>query len=371
MKRPAEIVVNGGQEFVEFDGHAFGLGLQLPKQRTVAFPTLATMQPLLDQETIKKIIASEDFKFGDVYFDSSWITNQNGYGSCASYGGASALEKARVLGGQSRVSLSGDYLYSLVNGGRDRGSMLDDNMRALVNKGVCKRETVPLGGIYRSKYNTQKADAEARRFRGHELYATPDEQSVATALAMRIPVVIAIHVTGRWRSFDSDDILAPANGPGNHCEHLDDIKWSSTHGCFLFRKATSHGVNYSGDGYCWTTWDRHYKTTSRYHMFYGVPSAIEDPQGDNPSIDGGEDRDKQITSPVKLVVASRPGCSWCDKWAANERPKVQAAGYEIVEGDVPGNGVPKFRVIVGKRSETHVGFWSFDEIEATISKLRE
>lgn len=268
------------QEFVIVDDHEFGLGLLMPDEKTLAFPKLEEKPglELLDFDAIRKIIESEDFSFGQKMFDTSWITNQNGYGSCAGYGAASALAKARVLGGQPRVDLSGDYAYSKVNGGRDRGSMLDANMRSITKNGVATAETVPLGGIYPSKYDRAKADAEAQRFRAHECFAITDEKSMATALVNRFPVVIAIHVTRSWQSFDADDILAPARGPGNHCEHVDDIKWSARRGCFLYRKATSHGKRYSGDGYCWTTWKDHYHHTIKNHVFYAVPSAIYDPE---------------------------------------------------------------------------------------------
>lgn len=368
MSKQANIIIDNGQEFVETDYGRFALGLNLPPVKTQAFPTLATKVPLLSLEEIKRLIESETFEFGRKRFDSSWITNQNGYGSCAAYGGSSALAKARVLGGQERVDLSGDYLYSLVNGGRDSGSMLDDNMYALMSKGVCKRETVPLGGIYRNKYNTAVADREALRFRAHESYAIPDEQSMATALALPMPVVIAIHVTRDWRRFDGDDILAPANGPGNHCEHLDDIKWSAKRGCFLYRKATSHGVSYSDDGYCWTTWEDHYKQTSRYHQFYAVPAAIQDPQGDNPN--GSESEDNRPLDVPTVVRTSSPGCVWCKRWEDNELPKLKQAGWKLVDGQVPGSGVPRFDLRVGVDNHIHTGFWSFADMERKAAELQ-
>ena len=373
MSGQSDVIQIDGQEFVETEDHLYALGLQFPEHRSADFPTLATMAPLLDMAEIKRIVESQDFKFGRAMFDSSWTTNQNGYGSCAAYGGSSALAKARVIGGQKRVDLSGDYLYSLVNGGRDRGSMLDDCMKTMLSKGVCSASTVPLGGIYRSKYNTGAADAEARRFRGHELYAVPDEQSMATALALRIPVVIAIHVTGSWRRFDSDNILAPCNGVGNHCEHLDDIMWSAKRGCLLYRKATSHGKDYSKDGgYCWTLWADHYKQTSRNHMFYAVPSAIEDPQGDNPfgGAHGDDSGPEPITDEIVITRTSSSGCVWCDRWKATEEPKVAAAGYTLVDGQVPGSGVPRFRLSVNGQTKDQIGFWKFDDIERAIASMR-
>lgn len=269
-----------GNQFVEMNRETFGLGLIVPDRLTLAYPTLATSlgDGLPSMQEIRDGVRSLDWSFGEEMFDDTWITNQNGYGSCAGYGASSALAKARVIGGQKRVDLSGDYQYSLVNDGRDQGSGLEENMRSLVKNGCATKATVPLGGIYPSKYSKAKADAEAKRFKAHEPWATPDEHSVAAALYMRMPVVMAIQVTSRWREVDRNNILAPSgSGKGNHCEHLDDIKWSDEMGCFLYRKASSHKIPY-----CWTTWERHYKVTSRYHMFYAVPSGIQDPEGDNP-----------------------------------------------------------------------------------------
>lgn len=271
-----KIINRDGQEFVEIDDHEFGLGLQVPTARPVPRQTLASMSPLPSYDDLKKIVQSEEFSFGRSMFDTSWITNQNGYGSCAGYGAASALAKSRVIGGQERVDLSGDYAYSRTNGGRDRGSMLDDNMRSLVENGCATKATVPLGGIYRNKYNAQKADAEAKRFRAHEPWGTPDEHAIVAALVMKMPVVIAIHVGSKWRQYDKDGVLIGNDGPGNHCEHLDDVRYNVTKGRFEFREGSSHNIPYF-----WTHWG-HYKTTSRYHMFYAVPSATQDPQGANP-----------------------------------------------------------------------------------------
>lgn len=355
----AKIVVSNGQEYVETaDGH-YGLGLQWPAVKTQIVPTLATMTPLLSIDEVKRIIEASDFKFGREHFDDSWLTNQNGFGSCASYAGSSALAKARVLGGQARVDLSGDYLYSLVNGGRDAGSMLDRNMKAMMSQGVASKATVGLGGIYPRKYDKAKADAEARRFRGHELYAIPDEQSLATALALRIPTVIAIHVGGAWRKLDGD-VLVGNSGPGNHSEHLDDIRYNNQAGRFEFREGSSHARPYF-----WVYWSKHFAQTSRNHQFYAVPSALDDPQGDNP---GGDTQPAPVET-VKLVRQSSSGCVWCDRWKQTEEPQVREANIELVDGNVPGSGVPRFTLQVGDKTENHVGFWSFDEIQQAVARL--
>lgn len=359
------------QEFVEFDGYEFGLGLQMPEVKSMAPSAFAPKLPVLSLQDIREIVSDTEFSFGGKWFDSSWITNQNGHGSCASFGGSSALAKARVLGGQPRIDLSGDYLYSLVNGGRDRGSMLDDNMEAMMNKGVCKRSTVKLGQIYRNKYNTSKADAEAKRFRGHELHAVRNEQEMATQLVLGNPVVMAIHVTGKWRQFDGQDVLAPANGMGNHCEHLDDIRYNKRNGRLEYRKATSHGRSYSGDGYCWTYWDGHYKQTSKYHMFYAVPAAILDPEDEEADFEEGEDSDTDIDKPLLEVITSS-GCGACVTWKKKELARIKASGYQVNFVDpalIPGRFVPRFKLTVNGKFKDHVGYWSLSDIEKQKREL--
>ncbi|MEL7263864.1 MAG: C1 family peptidase [Planctomycetota bacterium] len=371
----ANIIERDGQTFVETDytESPLGLGLQMPSIKPMSFRSLADGIALLSMDEIRELVSSSDFAFGRQWFDSNWITYQNGYGSCAAYAGASALEKAQFLSRGVRTPLSGDYLYSLVNGGRDRGSMLDDNMNAILINGVCRRETVKLGEIRRRSYDTRKADAEAKRNRGHELFAIPDEQSMATALAMRIPVVIAIHVTRRWRSFDRDDVLAECNGPGNHSEHCDDITYSRKRGCLMYRKATSHGKQYSGDGYCWTTWADHYRTASRYHQFYAVPSAKVDPDGDNPPTPDGDSRPSPSPEPsndVMITMHTRSGCGWCDRWKNEVMPQVQGRGWivEIQEG--ASGPVPRFTLSANGQTESKTGFWPFGDLAQTVARMQ-
>lgn len=368
MSKQARVIYTDGRNFVETDYALLGLGLNVPDRRPPALNSIADALGVLTFDDIRKIVESSEFAFGRQLFDSSWITFQNGYGSCAGYGGASSFGKARYMQGHPRIDFSGDYLYSLVNRGRDMGSGLENNMRALLDKGVCTAATVPLGGIYPSKYDKQTADAEAARYRGHELYAVPDEQSMATALAMRLPVVMAIHVTNRWRQFDGDDVLAPCNGVGNHCEHLDDIKWDAKRGCFLYRKATSHGKDYSDDGYCWTLWEDHYKQTSRNHMFYAVSASIDDKQGDNPPVIDGAQPEPQPVNKVSIEMGSRSNCGWCSKWKSEVKPVLERLGWSVSEVTESGS-VPFFRLTVGTETKSFAGFQTAERLRKEAEEM--
>lgn len=365
----AEIQKVDGVDYVETEDGRWATGLMLPINPPTLAPCFEDCFAVMSTTDVRKIVDSEAFAFGQKMFDQSWTTNQNGYGSCAAYGAASALSKAIWLRGVGRVDLSGDYLYSLVNGGRDRGSLLSENMTALMNRGVALRETVKLGQIYRRQYNAAVADAEAKRFRGHELFEVSSEEEMATALALRMPVVVAIHVTRRWREFDRDNVLAECNGVGNHCEHVDDIKYDTRRGCFLFRKATSHGVNYNPahGGYCWTLWADHYRQTIRNHKFYAVPAAIDDPQGMNPAIESYRPQPAPADD-VSVVMESSSNCSHCRRWERDVQPLCEAEGWTVSKAAPNGGPVPDFTLRVGAESMTKLGFWHFADIKAEVQK---
>jgi len=366
-----EIYKNDGVEYCESDGGRYALGLN-PETTPVVARSLSQYMELPSRETMIKLVESEDFSFGQKLFGREWTKNQNGFGKCASSAATGALEKARYLRGQRNVPLSDDYLYSLVNDGRDRGSTLGENMRAISTRGIARRDLVGHGDIYRRNYNARKADADALRFRAHESFVTPGEQEVCAALISRIPVVIAIHVGRNWRNFDRDGVLIGDHGPGNHSEHLDDIRYSRQRGRFEFRKASSHGTSYGEDGYCWVYYSKHLETVHSSHTKYAVPSAIDDPMGQNPMGDeiiDDEQQDESLDKP-KLIIASGEFCDWCKKWNREDRQRVVDAGVEVIPGDVPGELIPRYKLIVGDKERVKVGYWSAHEILSALANLR-
>jgi len=356
-----------GVEYIEADGERHALGLNADRT-DYACRTLSQYMELPSREQLIERIESPTFGFGRKRYDSSWTINQNGWGKCASSAATYVVMKARELHGQPKIDLSDDYLYSLVNDGRDRGSTLGENMEAITTRGIAPRELVAPGEIYRNKYDRTKADKAALRFRCHEAFTTPSEQEVVAALVANIPVVIAIHVGRNWRRFDSDGVLIGDRGVGNHSEHLDDVRYNRRKGRFEFRKHSSHGKSYGDGGFCWVHWG-HIGTVHSSHKKYAVPSAIDDPLGNNPS---GSERFDDDTQPpqAKLTMTSSSGCHWCVKWNNQERPKLNGSNVAIISGDVEGSGVPRFRLTVGDVSETHVGYWPADKIKKQLADMR-
>jgi hypothetical protein len=373
----SEIIFEDGKEsFVTPEGQRFSLGLvpdlDPPRLTTLgrllgSLPSRAELVDLVESQEYQKNIG------GMAHFDSTWTKNQNGWGKCASSAATYAEEKARYRGGQPRVELSDDYLYSLCNGGQDAGGTLGENLRAITERGIATRATVKEGQIYRHMYDKSKADKEALRFRAHEGFATPSEQEVVAALVGGSPVVIAIHVGRNWRNFDSQGVLIGDRGPGNHSEHLDHVRYNRAKGRFEFREHSSHGKGQGEGGFFWVTWDQHLATVHPSHTFYCVPNAIQDPFGLSPIGDKKQDDDRVDPQPIataRLVMTSSEFCSWCKKWNQIDRPIIQKANIDIVAGEVAGQGVPRFRLEVGSKSIEKVGYWEADAILREAANLK-
>lgn len=371
-----EIIFRDGKDaVVSPDGIVHCLGL-LPDPNPPRLMTLCqSLGSLPSRSELIDIVESDEYQRnvgGMAHYDSSWTKNQNGWGKCASSAATYAEEKARYVSGQPRIELSDDYLYSLVNGGRDQGSTLGENLRAITQKGIATRKTVREGQIFRNAYNASQADKEALRFRAHEGFATPSEQEVVAALVTGKPVVIAIHVGRNWKNFDKDGVLVGDIGPGNHSEHLDHVRYNRQKGRFEFREHSSHGKSQGDGGFFWVTWERHLATVHSSHVFYAVPNAIQDPFGLSPHSGGQDERDDkpEPVASARIVVASNEFCSWCKRWNERDRPVLQSAGVDIVAGDVPGSGVPRFRLEVGELSSEKIGYWEADAILREIGNMR-
>lgn len=372
-----EIIFEGGKECViSPDGEKHSLGL-IPDPNPPRLATLGqSLGNLPSREELIRLVESNEYQNnvgGMAHYDKSWTKNQNGWGKCASSAATYAVEKARYVGGQERIELSDDYLYSLVNGNKDQGSTLGENLRAITQRGIATRRLVKEGQIFRRQYDIDKADKEALRFRAHEGFATPSEQEVVTALVSGKPVVIAIHVGRNWKNFDANGVLIGDRGPGNHSEHLDHVRYNRQRGRFEFRQHSSHGTGQGDGGFFWVVWDQHLATVHPSHTFYAVPNAIQDPFGLSPISDKkdfNEDEDNSPPPKAALIVASNEFCSWCKRWNEKDRPVLMNAGVEIKSGDVAGSGVPRFRLEVGGKSQVKVGYWEADSILKQIADMQ-
>jgi hypothetical protein len=375
MSSDCEILNEDGKEvIVSPDGVRHALGL-MPDPNPPRLRSYAnTVESLPSRQRLIEIVESDEYQNnvgGAAHYDSTWTKNQNGWGKCASSAGTYLEEKARYRGGQARIELSDDYLYSLVNGGRDRGSTLGENLRAIMTRGIASRRVVAEGKIYRGRYDNAQADKDALRFRGHEGIGINSEHEAVACLAAGGAFAYAVHVGRNWKRFDSRGVLIGDRGMGNHSEHADHVRYNRQTGQFEFRGHSSHGTSQGDGGFYWCLWDKHLDSVHSSHQKYTIPNAIQDPLGDSPFRDGQDfDDNPEPISSIKLTVTSSEFCHWCKIWNEKDRPILQDAGVSIQAGDVPGNGVPRFRLEVGGISKEKVGYWEADAILRQVAELK-
>lgn len=264
---------------IEINGERRVLGLLKPDRRVSSMPMYVGSGPMWTLEQILEVITDASWTPRAEIYGDEWIKDQDGIGACAGYAAASAVERARHARGLNYVELSGDGIYAAVNGGRDQGSALEANMVWLRDNGVPPASEVPRHE-YRKNRIPAKAYQEGKRFRGAETYAINSELELASALAAGFVTVVAVEAGNGGLS--PDGVSDWRNGPGNHSVVVDDIRYRN--GKLEFQTANSWGIRWGQRGRAWLAWERHFKTSTSYHMFYALRSATDDPQGDNPPI---------------------------------------------------------------------------------------
>ena len=267
------------------DGQQYATGLWVPHHLDVEERPLLASDFYLgsgvrDLKDCQEIVSNPNRTPAAQRFPNDrWIRSQGQVGSCAGYAGAWTLTRARVDMGQPFVPLSGESLYAQTNGGRDQGSALEANIKAMVTTGVAPEGLNTAGRFYTERTLPEAAKRERHRFRVHEWYQIRSEMELAIAVATGFIVSVAIHVGRNWSRLNGD-VLVGDRGPGNHAVGVDDLRFAS--GRPQFRMFNSHGRQWGQGGTAWTTWDAHYSSTARYHVFYAVRSAILDPTAPKP-----------------------------------------------------------------------------------------
>ena len=233
-------------------------------------------------DEIAKLVNRSERKWGRKRWGRKWMRHQGQVGSCNCYAAILANMRIRDIKGLSFVDLSPEYMYCMINGGRDQGSMLDDGMEWMTENGTCPADMVP-HQTWQQRELRPETHNEASRFRILEPYRVDSEMELASGLALGFVGVIAVHANNQFMQLDNDGVVASTDGPGNHAVGVDDVRIHS--GELQFDMFNSWGTNYGQGGRGWVSWRRHLRTTSRYHAFYLIRSATDDPQGESaPSI---------------------------------------------------------------------------------------
>lgn len=255
-------------------------GLLIPEVRDSGLPRYQLSQKMLSMDQIKSILDDPSRVAARMRFPSNqWIVNQGQVGSCNGMSCAKALQRARVIQGMGFVALSGEGAYAQMNGGRDQGSALSAGMKVMLENGIPPESMVPRFQWRWSAISQEAKDARVR-FKAAECYAIESEMELASAIAMGFMCVIAVHASGNYSSLDSDGVSRQSLGSGNHSVGAQDVRIRN--GELQFDSFNSWGSNWGQGGCNWVTWKRHLSSTIRYHQFFAVRAAHDDPQGNNP-----------------------------------------------------------------------------------------
>lgn len=261
------------------DGQYF-TGCLVPDSKPQRIAAYEDSQPMLSKQEIVDLVQNENRTPARKRFPAEqWIRNQGGRGSCNGYAGAWALARARVMAGLPFEPLSGEYLYSMINGGRDSGSMLDDGMEKIQSDGVA-RESLVKHESYLWNQMSQEARQDAERFKAFECYAARTEMGWASGLALGWVGVCATHYTNAMMRLNNG-VSAESHGPGNHAECCQDIVILSGDE-FGYDLANSHGLRVLDKGQHIVTWKKHLSSTTRNHVFYLIRGVTDDPQNPAP-----------------------------------------------------------------------------------------
>ncbi len=226
------------------NGIEVGTGLlATPPLMKVSFRSYPEID-LLDDAQIKRLLTDRvsRYKFMREVM-AKWMINQGSVGKCNASAAVGSMYQARWKQGFKHVPLSDNYLYMNINGGKDAGSMLDDGMRFASKKGVAPTtlqsgpDGTNLAVIPQEAYNSRRlpqttlrlANLQASRFITHEPFVVSKDydtfkQTIATALALDLPVVMAWDVTQASMRLRNGYIQS-GKGPGNHASLFQSAKW--------------------------------------------------------------------------------------------------------------------------------------------------
>lgn len=238
--------------------------------------------PLLDDKQIMEVLKDPNRVPSRKRFDPKfWIGRQINNG-CNGWAWAKAMGTTRVRRGLAPVRLSGDFVYSQMNGRRDQGSLTKDGPATLEKYGACQNELVRIGTWDRQRID-QGAYVNAARFK-----LAPGEWKRATTrtelysgLALGWEAVVAVHVDGDFSEVTRIGMVPPSNrGVGNHAVNADDIV--NLNGRLVLDMPNTWGLSWGLEGRGYITWEDHLINTLPYHHFIMIRAASDDPQGSNP-----------------------------------------------------------------------------------------
>lgn len=255
-------------DVIDYKGQLYYTGMNASETKLSFAPRYSPVAS--KAEIVDLIQAPTRIKKRDL-FGASWIRNQEDRGACNGFAAAQALQRALWLAGRDKEILSGEFLYSQMNGGRDVGSMLDDGLKLLMDVGA-----PPYKDRHRRKFKpsdfTPEDFRDANERKAFEVLGVDTELELAEGLAKGAVGVVAVHADNNFMRLDSNGIAGGnRSGAGNHAVGVDDVTIKNGELCFdMFN---SWSTNYGDQGRAYLTWNKHLKQPNQYHYFYLITAA--------------------------------------------------------------------------------------------------
>lgn len=258
-------------------GNQFNTGLIEPDGPPLVGVPYASATTVFTDDEVRQLLADPGrTPKSNIFSDTAWIVkgDQKQHNSCGGWGGANAFSKTRwLLGIRDGLVLSGSYLYSWANGNQDEGAQLKNILAVLTNHGTVPMDICGPDSIYRKQ--TQQFDTLALAHLGLGLFHISSQAELNTALVRDQLVVVCIQVDknpSKYCSFRGNGMVPQFKGNGNHCIHVDDMRWNSTQ--FEYRQCGNWGLSWGAAGYGWCNWNT-FAQPINIHTFYAI-AAVND-----------------------------------------------------------------------------------------------
>jgi hypothetical protein len=214
--------------------------------------------------------------------DLSWyappILDQGMTSSCVGHGTCSGMETCWMQAGKPLMQFNPYFIYGLVNNGRDAGAMISDALRALQTTGVCQKDALQSGLMFKTQF-PQSAFQNAGRFKLIQAYRCNTFNEICSAISLGFIVPLGIMVGQNFPQLDSEGVAPlPNGGGGGHCILGVGLKKSSRYG-WVIKIQNSWGRRFGMNGYCYIH-SGHFR--SMQPDAFAIQSVSDDSQDSTP-----------------------------------------------------------------------------------------
>lgn len=263
------------EEIVDDSGNVRRLGSLIPESLNLCgAPTFAEKYPEWSDQQIREAITDPNRKPSRLIFGDKWIHNQGSFGSCCGWATAGTYARARYFRGiKDQRQFSGSFVYAAISGGSDNGAPLAFGMKTAWERGFAPVEMVKTSDIY-LRLISKEATAEAEKHKAlkRTSYHISTLRELRTALAMRLPCVVAIQAGRNFQRLNSQGIAGCDSGRGNHAVCLQDI--CIVGGKEVFDMVNSWSLQYGDKGRAYLT-EEHFQQTIGIHDYFALGDVEE------------------------------------------------------------------------------------------------